>query len=66
MEYRWLGGLPGERLPDIGGKIARHSRANVQGIKAERPGIRSVPLSSFVPLVSISDLLDRLFGPIGA
>jgi hypothetical protein len=62
MEYRWLGGLPGERLPDLGNTVAKHTKANAQGIKIERPDIRIVPPSRFEKLASMSELLDRLFG----
>lgn len=65
MEYRWFGGLPGERLPDLGTTVAKHSKANAQGVKLERPGIRIVPLSRFEKVGSVSELLDRLFGPPG-
>ena len=62
MEYRWFGGLPGEALPNLGDKVAKHSKANSQGIKLERPGIRIVPLSRFERLSGVAELIDRLFG----
>lgn len=61
-EYRWFGAVPGEPLPDLGDRVARHSRANAKGIKAFRPAIRNVGLARFERLTSIPDLVDRLFG----
>lgn len=61
--FRWLGGLPGERLPDIGDRVARHSKGNGKGEKKERPAHRVIPRGQFEVLEAISDLVDRLFGP---
>jgi hypothetical protein len=61
---RWFGDLPGRPLPDIGDKIAKHSRANAQGIKAERPGHRIVPTRRFETLTGFAELADRLFGEL--
>jgi hypothetical protein len=63
MEYRWFGGPPGHPLPDLGQQVAKHSKANAQGVKLERPDIRIVPLGRFERLDGVPALLDRLFGP---
>lgn len=60
--YLWLGEAPGEPLPSPGGRIARHTKGNAQGVKAERPGIRLVPRSRFEKIESIDLLAERLFG----
>lgn len=63
--YRWLGGLPGDPLPDIRNmKVAKHTKANAKGKKAERPGQRIIPLSRFDSLGSLDEVLQRLFGPL--
>lgn len=62
MQYRWFGGLPGQPLPALGDVVAKHSKANAQGIKLGRPRIRRVTLGRFERLSGPSDLLDRLFG----
>ena len=31
-------------------KVGKHTKANAQGVKAERPNIRTVPLSKFKQL----------------
>jgi len=60
--FRWLGGVPGEPLPDISElKLAKQARANAQGVKAEKPNFRRLPASKFDRLTGIDDLLDRLF-----
>jgi hypothetical protein len=63
MEYRWFGGLPREPLPDLGERVARHSKGNAAGVKLERPNIRLLNLGDFTKLDGIAELLDRLFGP---
>jgi hypothetical protein len=62
VQYRWFGGPPGEPLPELGDKIAKHAKANAQGVKLERPGIRMVNLGRFERLPDAAALLDRLFG----
>jgi hypothetical protein len=63
--WRWFGGDPGQPLPDAGGRIARHSRANSSGIKADRPHIRLLPATRFENLSDVAALADRLFGSNG-
>ena len=59
----FFGGLPGEPLADLQElKVARHTKANVAGVKAERPNIRVVPLARFARIESIDLLYARLFG----
>ena len=63
IEHRWFGGPPGEPLPDLGQVVAKHAKANAEGVKLERPGIRRVALVRFEKVIDAADLLDRLFGP---
>lgn len=61
--YRWFGGLPGQILPDIANrKIARHTKANADGAKLERPNLRVVDLREFGQVESLDATLERLFG----
>lgn len=61
--FLWFDGEPGDKLPDPSSfKIAKHTKANAQGIKAERPNIRYVPRAKFEQLQSIEDVVTRLFG----
>lgn len=53
-------------MPLIGletAKIAKHTKANSQGLKAERPNIRTVNKGQFVRYDSIEALYDVLFVP---
>lgn len=62
--YRWFGGPPGQSLQDVSGlKVARHTKANAEGIKAERQGHRVLPKSRFERLDTVDGVLLRLFGP---
>ena len=58
--FRWFGGGPGEPLPDLGGKVLRHTR----GDKAQRPAHRELGKGRFVEIDSWAALTDRLFGPL--
>ena len=61
--YLFFGGEPGEPLPDISkAKVARHSKGDSDGTKAERPDIREVNKGSFTSYESIGDLYHALFG----
>lgn len=62
LSYRWFGNGVGEPIPDLGDKLAKHSKGNAEGTKNERKNVRVVPLSRFTPPMDIADLLDRLFG----
>ncbi len=63
-DIRWFGGQPGEPLPELGDRVARHSRANAQGLKAERPDHRIVVAKRFERIRDIAGLVDRLFGRV--
>ena len=60
--FRWFGGVPGAALPDLGTRVAKHSRGNAGGTKNERPAHRVLPRRAFVPVGNIAALVDQLFG----
>lgn len=60
--FRWFGATPGSPLPPLGDRVARHSRGNAGGVKAERPAHRIVRGGLFERLDSDAELVDRLFG----
>jgi hypothetical protein len=67
QSFLWFGGAPGQPLPDIHAlKQAKHAKANAKGIKGERPGHRIVPRSRFESLVTLDEVLERLFGPLAS
>jgi len=63
LKYLFFGGRPNEPLPSLGSfKVARHSKGNAQGVKNERPAIRSVPKKHFERVADVAELFLRLFG----
>lgn len=58
LSYLWLGGNPGEPLPDLGQLVGRNPRS-----KTPRPGTRVVARTRFERVASTPDLVERLFGP---
>jgi hypothetical protein len=62
QKFYWFGGHAGNRLPDLGSRVARHSRGNSKGQKNERPAHRVVPMGRFRVLSSIEEVAASLFG----
>lgn len=63
QHYLWLGSGPGEPLPDLlDFKIPKAAKANALGIKASKPGQRTVPKGKFEVVQRTEDLVDKLFG----
>jgi hypothetical protein len=63
LRFLFFGGTPGEPLQSLDEyRTARHTKANADGFKAERPNIKLVPKSAFEPIQCVEDLLLKLFG----
>lgn len=61
--FYFFGGLPGEPLPSIhNSKIARHTKGDQNGYKAERPNIRQLNKGDFTEYKTIQDVYHALFG----
>ena len=60
--FLWFGAEPGQCLPDLGEKIARHSKGNSAGQKLHRPKLREVAKRRFITVHTMAELSDRLFG----
>ncbi len=61
--FYFFGGRPGEPLPPIQeSKIARHTKGNQNGYKAERPNIRQLNKGDFTRYDTIQDVYNVLFG----
>lgn len=61
--FLFFGGPAGEPLPDISEmRVARHTKGNAQGIKAERLRIRVVNKGQFTPYARIEALYEVLLG----
>jgi hypothetical protein len=61
--FLWFGSNPGDKLPSLMQlKVAKHAKGDAEGIKADRPNIRKVQKRNFIPIKSIEELVDILFG----
>ena len=61
--FLFFGGSPGQPLPDLKSfSVAKHTKGNAQGVKAERLNHREVPKRHFEPLDTIEELWLKLFG----
>jgi hypothetical protein len=63
--FFWFGGAPGAPMPSLGDKLARHTKADSKGFKAERKNIRIIRKSQFQRLASMEDVIAALFGDVG-
>ena len=60
--FQWFGNSPGKALPDVGARLARHTKGNAEGTKSARPGHRVLPRGAFRAVGSVGELVDLLFG----
>jgi hypothetical protein len=60
--YYWFGGKAGTALPDLGPRVARHSKGNSEGEKNDRPIHRVLTRGRFEALANISEVVEKLFG----
>ncbi|MDZ7843062.1 MAG: hypothetical protein U5R46_19925 [Gammaproteobacteria bacterium] len=61
--FLFFGGGPGETLPDIhSAKVARHTKGDESGYRAERPNIRVINKGAFHKYDTIKGLYGALFG----
>jgi hypothetical protein len=60
--YLWLGGDPGDPLPPLGDRAVRHTRADAEGQKKVRLGLRRVPKGTFTRFETMRDLAAAMFG----
>jgi len=63
FRYLWFGNAPGKGFPPTKSlKVAKSTRANAQGIKPARPGIRVLPRTAFQEIATLGELVQLLFG----
>ena len=61
--FLWFGNPAGHPLPSLEAfKVAKHTKGNAKGVKAERPMLRVVPKGQFKKLDSVDELVLNLFG----
>jgi len=60
--FLFFGGKPGQPLPDISGhKVAKHTKGDADGYKAERPNIRIINKGDFEKYQTVDNLYSILF-----
>jgi hypothetical protein len=60
--FLFFGGVAGEPLPSMDGfRVAKHTKGNKDGVKAERPEIRDIPKGKFRKFKSVQEIYDALF-----
>ncbi|MDF1822272.1 MAG: hypothetical protein P1U64_11890 [Alcanivoracaceae bacterium] len=63
--FLYFGSEPGQPLPSLDSlKVARHTRGNQDGYKAERPNIRTLPKGRFEKLNTVEQVYTALFGSL--
>lgn len=62
VDFLWFGSAAGQPIKDLGDKVARHSKGNKDGHKAERKALRILNKGQFEKVSGIECLADRLFG----
>ncbi|MGB5484822.1 MAG: hypothetical protein WBM93_10010 [Parasphingorhabdus sp.] len=60
--FRWFGNRPGAGLPDLGNRVAKHTKGDGMGNKAERMAIRVLPKARFTVVDTIDEIASLLFG----
>jgi hypothetical protein len=60
--FWWLGSKPNSALSIAGHRAARHTRAGLDGVRGERPGLRSISRANFSRVESMAGLIEILFG----
>lgn len=65
INYRFFGNGPNEPLPSLDKfSVGKHTKANSEGKKSERPSIRVIPKGHFMEINGIKELIDKLFGSV--
>ena len=60
--FLFFGDAPGLPLPSLDGfKVAKHTKANSKGVKAERSEIREIPKGIFTRYKTVEQIYEQLF-----
>ena len=63
LTYRFFGADAGDPLPSLDRfPVAKHTKGNKDGVKAERPSIKVVPKRRFDEIETTEELVIKLFG----
>ena len=63
--FLWFGGVPGAALPPLGDRVAKHTKGDRAGVKADRPNIRVLNKGRFTVLDDIDSVAETLFAVSG-
>jgi len=58
--FLWFGGAAGEKIPELGEKVAKHTKPNSEQKKADRPAHRIVAKNRFAALETIDEVIAKL------
>lgn len=62
LGFRWFGSEVGKNFPDLPAKrLAKHTKGDATGQKANRSGHRLLRQSDFVKLTTIEEVVEKLF-----
>ena len=65
--FLYFGAEPGMPMPNIKErKVAKHTKGDSKGVKAERQSLRVLPKGSFKQLLTIEEVYKQLFNPAPA
>jgi len=60
--FLFFGSSASSPLPNMESfKVAKHTKANAEGVKAERPQIREIPKAKFERFSTVREIYDLLF-----
>ena len=60
--FLFFGSSPGRPLPSLEGfKVAKHTKADAEGVKAERSEIRDIPRGKFAKYDTVEQIYEQLF-----
>jgi hypothetical protein len=63
QKYRFFGSEPGKPMADLSSfNIAKRVFPDMTGKRPERPRIRAIPKSACVPVSTLDELIEKLFG----
>jgi hypothetical protein len=60
----WFGGAPGQPIPSLGGRLARHTRGDRTGQKKVRRNLRVIKKRRFTIVANVEDAVPLLFGAL--
>jgi hypothetical protein len=60
--FLWFGGAAGEKIPELGERVAKHTKPNSEQKKVDRPAHRIIAKNRFAALETIDEVIAKLIG----